>query len=110
MLQCIDSVGLLLPYRDPRISSRDGCVQALFYPAFTNFLVLHCHNLTTYFIFLPRIMLFWNLETVGVTKILPSDGELRYSHCDTAGRHHVEASHDAFFVRSGGFGIKYLQL
>ena len=88
----------------------DGCVQPLFYPAFANPLVLHCHNLTTYFIFLPRIMLFWNLEAVGVTKILPSDGELRYSHCDTAGRHHVEASHDAFFVRSGGFGIKYLQL
>lgn len=108
MLKYIDSVGLLLPYRHP--VSPAGCVQALFYPAFTNFLVLHCHNLTTYFIFLPRIMLFWNLEAVGVTKILPSDGELRYSHCDTAGRHHVEASHDAFFVRSGGFGIKYLQL
>ena len=68
----------------------------MFYPAFANPLVLHYQNLTTYFIFSPRIMLFWNLETVGVTKILPSDGELRYSHCDTAGRHHVEASHDAF--------------
>lgn len=98
MLQRIDSVGLLLPYRDPRISSRDGCVQPLFFPAFANPLVLHYQNLTTYFIFSPRIMLFWNLETVGVTKILPSDGELRYSHYDTAGRHHVEASHDAFFV------------
>ena len=96
MLKYIDSVGLLLPYRDPRISSRDDCVQALFSPVSIYYLVLHCHNLTTYFIFLPRIMLFWNLEAVGVTKILPSDGELRYSHYDTAGRHHVEASHDAF--------------
>lgn len=61
MLQRIDSGGLLRPYRDPRISSRDGCVQPLFYPAFTNPLVLRCRNLATYFIFLPRIMLFWNL-------------------------------------------------
>lgn len=96
MLQRIDSGGLLLPYRDPRISSRDGCVQALFSPVSIYYLVLRCRNLTTYFIFLPRIMLFWKLEAVGVTKILPSDGELRYSHCDSAGRHHVEASHDAF--------------
>ena len=110
MLQRIDSGGLLRPYRDPRISSRDGCVQALFSPVSIYYLVLRCRNLATYFIFSPRIMLFWDLETVGVTKILPSDGELRYSHYDTAGRHHVEASHDAFFVRSGGFGIKYLQL
>lgn len=52
--------------RNTRITSTyhlsDGCVQTLFYYVFVNYLILHCQNLTTYFIFSPRIEGFGTLR------------------------------------------------